>query len=482
MDLRPYRAMKAFAILLLLAGSAAAQQTPSSDAPPTSEDNLRRELDELRARQRWLEQRLGATEARLPPARASQSQRPPVPIEALPAADDSIPRYRFGHGGFVFGSADGRNEIRFRLTLHVDGRAFFGGTQPIPNTFLIRRARPFIDATLWGVIGFRIMPDFALGQAVLQDGYIDLKPWPWLRLRVGKFMVPIGLEWLQSDSTILMVERSLATDLVPFRDLGVMVMGDVGGGTFCYQLAVVNGSIDSGNGPDLDLHSDKDYVGRFFLRPLRPTHLAPLTDLGFGVAGSYGSVKGIGTTTNLPAYRSPGQQTIFTYINNAATPDAALAAGDRWRVTPQLYWYIGPVGLLAEYVLSAQRVSRLGTTVDLQHQAWNLTASFVMTLEHASYDGVQPKHPVDFRHKNFGAIELTLRYSELRLDPNAFPLFADPLSSVQSARELAGGLNWYLTDFVRIMLSFHHTTFGGGAATGDREPENALLGRLQIGL
>jgi phosphate-selective porin OprO/OprP len=485
MELRPYRAMKAIAILiLLLAGTAAAQQTPSpsSDAPPSSEENLRRELDELRARQRWLEQRLGATEARLPPARNAQASKAlPVPPEAMPA-DDSIPHYRFGHGGFVFGSADGRNEIRFRLTLHVDGRAYFGGTQPIPDTFLIRRARPFIEGTLWGVIGFRLMPDFALGSAVLQDGYIDLKPWTWLRLRVGKFMVPIGLEWLQSDSTILMVERSLATDLVPFRDLGVMLMGEVGNGTFCYQLAVVNGAVDSGNGPDLDLHSEKDYVGRVFLRPLRLTRLAPLADLGFGVAGSYGSVKGVASNSNLPTYRSPGQQTIFTYINNPTTPDAALAAGDRWRVTPQLYWYIGPVGLMAEYVLSAQRVSRLGTTTDLQHQAWNLTASFVMTLEHASYEGVTPKYPVDFRHKNFGAVELTLRYSELRLDPNAFPLFADPLSSVQSARELAGGINWYLTDYVRFMLSFHHTSFGGGAATGDREPENALLGRLQISL
>lgn len=468
----------AIAIVVLLAASASAQQSPASKESASDDDGVRRELDELRVRQRWLEQRINAAEAHRPTAAPPRGVVPPPP-----PPDDSIPRFHFGHGGFVLGSADGRNEIRFRLVLHVDGRAYFGGTQPIADTLLIRRARPFIEGTLWGVIGFRLMPDFAQGQAVLQDGYIDLRPWSFLRLRVGKFMVPIGLEWLQSDSSIPMVERSLATDLVPYRDLGVMLMGELGGGTFCFQLAIVNGAVDGGNGPDFALHSDKDYVGRIFLRPLRRTRLAPLSDLGFGLAGSYGTARGTAASSNLPSYRSPGQQTIFTYVNNPTVPDAAVAAaGERWRVTPQLYWFIGPVGLLAEYVVSSQKVERLGMSSALQHWAWNLTASFVLTMEHAAYDGVVPRHPVDFRHRAVGAFELTLRYSELRLDPGAFPLFADPATSVQSARELAAGLNWYLTDFLRLMLSFSHTDFSAGAATGSREPENALLGRLQIAL
>ena len=76
-----------------------------------------------------------------------------------------------------------------------------------------------------------------------------------------------------------------------------------------------------------------------------------------------------------------------------------------------------------------------------------------------------------------------MRYSELRLDAAAFPNFADPATSVRSARELAGGLNWYLTEYVRIMLSFHRTDFVGGAAMGgNREQENALLGRFQLAL
>jgi phosphate-selective porin OprO/OprP len=262
-----------------------------------------------------------------------------------------------------------------------------------------------------------------------------------------------------------------------------MLHGSAGDEVFCYAIAMFNGAPDAANGPDFDPHSDKDYVARIFLRPLRATRIAALANLGFGVAGSYGSVKGSAATSNLPTYRSTGQQPIFTYITNSATvPDAVVAAGDRWRASPQLYWYVGPVGLMGEYVLSSQRVQRADAVATVQNRAWNVTATFVLTLERASYEGVVPNHPVDFRHRNFGALELVLRYSELRLDDGAFPLFADPAASVHSARELAGGLNWWLNEHARFMLSFQRTDYVGGAATGDREPENALIGRLQLTL
>jgi hypothetical protein len=32
---------------------------------------------------------------------------------------------------------------------------------------------------------------------------------------------------------------------------------------------------------------------------------------------------------------------------------------------------------------------------------------------------------------------------------------------------------------VKVSLDYERTTFTGGAATGDREPENAVIGRFQ---
>jgi phosphate-selective porin OprO/OprP len=481
-----------------LSGTALAQDPAPPKPQPTPEELLRREVDELAARQKELERRLSATEARetrlasenrlANEARLSLEARLASELkaraDATAAAEGSAMRFHFGRGGFVFGTADGKTEVRMRAVLNFDGRAYFGDVQPIPDTFLIRRARPFIEGTLFDLIDFRIMPDFAQGTPQLLDAYVELHPWKWLKLRGGRFMVPVGLEWNQKDTVIMLAERSLATDLVPYRDLGLTLGGEIGLGKLCYSVGILNGAPDGANGPDFDPQTAKDYIARLFVRPFRGTKAGAWTDLGFGMAASYGSAMGTAASSNLASYKSPGQLAFFNYINDATMPTTAVvASGDRWRAAPQAYWYLGPVGLLAEYVYSSQQVQRADQRATIENQAWNLTASFVLTLERNAYEGIAPKHPVDFHHKAFGAFEIVLRYSELRIDAEAFPTYADPNKSARSARELAGGINWHLTESLKVMLSFHRTDFVGGAPMGgDREPENTVLSRLQLAL
>ena len=40
------------------------------------------------------------------------------------------------------------------------------------------------------------------------------------------------------------------------------------------------------------------------------------------------------------------------------------------------------------------------------------------------------------------------------------------------------GLNWYLTKPIKVVVDYEHTTFDGGAATGDREAENFVVTRV----
>jgi phosphate-selective porin OprO and OprP len=480
--------MKSIVCLLLLTATAAAQpMSPGTFGPngPNDPDEERAELNELRFKLRELERRLDVVT--VPPSRrvAAEAAAAAASAEAAAAArpaGDPGPRFHFGRDGFAFGTADGKNEIRFHAVLHVDGRFYFD--QNTPNSFVIRRARPYIDGTLFGIVDFRLMTELAPGQPIILDAYLDLHPFAWLRLRAGRFRSPFGLEFLQSDSSIALIERSLATDLVPLRDTGAMLWGDIAGGTLSYAVAALNGAADLGNGPDLATSSNKDFVGRIFLRPLKPIRRLSAVDLGLGVAASYGKPHATAAATGLPVYKSTGQVTIFSYLATPLTPDAtAIAYGQRWRVSPQLYLDAGPFGLLAEYVMSSQRVQRLGEGTDVENHAWNVTVSFVVTLERHSYDRIIPTHPVDFRHLALGAFELVARYSELRIDGKAFPTYADAEVSVRSAREFAGGLNWHLTAYTKFMLSFQRTDFDGGAAPGgDRKPENALLGRLQIAL
>jgi hypothetical protein len=55
-----------------------------------------------------------------------------------------------------------------------------------------------------------------------------------LRLTVGKFQPPLGLERLQSDATIPMVEAALDSNLAVSRDVGAMLWGELAEGLLLY--------------------------------------------------------------------------------------------------------------------------------------------------------------------------------------------------------------------------------------------------------
>ena len=59
--------------------------------------------------------------------------------------------------------------------------------------------------------------------------------------------------------------------------------------------------------------------------------------------------------------------------------------------------------------------------------------------------------------------------------------FADPLASASQADSWGIGVNWYLNENVKWLLDYEHTTFEGGAATGDRADEDAVQLRLAVG-
>ena len=165
-------------------------------------------------------------------------------------------------------SAD--NAFTFRLRGYVQSDArFFGAAGPVApgsSTFLLRRVRPIFEATAYKYFGLRLMPDFGNGQTVLYDAYVEAKPTAALNLRVGKFKPPIGLERLQSATDVRFVERGLPTSLVPNRDVGVQLFGDLVGSRVQYQLGAFDGAPDAAIS-DGDVSTGKDVVGRVFLRP-----------------------------------------------------------------------------------------------------------------------------------------------------------------------------------------------------------------------
>jgi len=396
---------------------------------------------------------------------------------AATAAKDRQSATANAKDGFSIKSADGKYSLRFRGYIQSDGR-FFPSSEAIPtvDNLLIRRARPILEAAVGRYFEFRLMPDFGGTSPAIFDAYWDGKFAPQFTVRAGKFKPPIGLERLQSATDIMFAERGLPTNLVPSRDIGLQIGGDISEGLFAYQVGVFNGVPDLANGGD-DLSDAKDFAARVFVQPFKSGSFRPF---GVGIAASTGFERGSITSTGLPSYRTPGQQTLFRYNTSTATPaNNVYADGKRTRIAPQGYFYTGPFGVLGEYVISRNEVNRAGAIANLEHTAWQASGSFFLTGEKNSFRSPMPKRPFDLKEGGFGAIELVARYGELALDEAAFPTYATITTSVQKARAAGVGINWHFTRAVKVSLDYERSTFTGGAADGDREPENALIGRFQ---
>ncbi|GFE78544.1 hypothetical protein GCM10011487_05440 [Steroidobacter agaridevorans] len=445
------------------------------------------ELSELRDRLEAQEQRIRILERKLE-----------LSEEAAKAAAPTTPVVRASpQQGFRIQSADGANVARFRGVLHFDGRYFADDVTPeTADTWLLRRVRPTLEGTFNNIYDFRFTPDFAGGRTIILDAFVAARLKPWAVVTAGKFKVPVGLERLVSSTDLRFIERGLPTSLVPNRDLGLQLGGDLSGGVVNYSVGYFNGVSDGSssdsNTPNADAENDTkgDWAARVFVQPFLNSDNFALRGLGFGIAGTYVNSTGSTTTTLLPSYRTPGQQTFFSYRGTTTGVNGTIADGERLRWTPQAYYSIGSFGVLGEYVTVSQEVSRLTPTAGLRRDtldntAWQVQFAWFATGEDESFRGFTPQSIFDPSQGTWGALELVARYHELDIDDDAFiggaDSYANPASAASKASAWGVGVNWYLTQNYKWSLNYDVTSFDGGAAIGDRADEKALFTRFAVG-
>jgi phosphate-selective porin OprO and OprP len=467
--------------LALVPFSAALAQEPPAASPPSQAELLQR-LEEAEQRLKVLERKLE------------------LQNEATVAATAAAPQVRATGTRFSIGTPDGSSFVRLRGLLHVDGRHFEGdGSPATSNTWLLRRVRPIVEGTFANIYDFRFTPDFAQGRTVIQDAYITARFQPWAAVTVGKFKVPIGLERIQSAQDLRFIERGLPTSLVPNRDIGVQLGGEVSGGLFSYNVSYTNGVTDGGSSesnatPDVENDAKGDVSARVFFQPFLNSESFALRGLGFGIGGTYVDSTGSASNTLLPAYRTPGQATFFTYRATTAasgtTPavSGTFADGERLRWSPQFYYYYNSFGLLGEYAVVSQDVSRavgaVTNSATLDNKAWQLQFSWLLTGEEQTFRSPNPANPFQVGKPGWGAWEVVARVHELSIDDDAFTggaaSFANPQTSARKAKAAGIGLNWYLNQNVKWQLDYELTRFDGGAVDGDRPDEKAYFTRVGL--
>ena len=466
------------------------------------------EIERLRAQIQELDQKIRILD-----------RKQELAAEDLATRQKATPVVNASEKGFGFKSADGQFEYKLRGLVQVDYRDFSGDAYPdAVDGFLARRIRPTFEGTVFGKYGFRFTPEFGEAKSSVVDAYLDVRHVPEAQIRIGKFKPFVGLERLQSGADTKFIERSyVSNNILPNRDLGISLYGDVLDKKLSYAVGVFNGVADGAEGTTAqDITSDKEFTARLFTTPFADSGSA-LQGLGFGIATTFGNNNGSSSvdsrgrissiSSGLGSYKTPGQaNSFFSYASSVSTNtgtvnDFVLANGRHVRLTPQAYYYYGPLGIIAEYAESSQAVARykgnnnfannfayvVDSSGTVKSNAFQVAVSWLLTGEDSSFKGVKPNSP--FRlgtDGGWGAIELVARYQENTLDKDAAN-FADVQKGYALGAKTTGvGVNWYLNESSKVSVNYDYTQLqdvtaatGAGLGNPNTTAKNPLVGNIE---
>jgi phosphate-selective porin OprO and OprP len=451
---------------LFLAGA-----LPAAEVPDEELKLMRQRIQEMEERMKRMEQEQNGSKT--------------------PAAETAktAPTVKLGDNGLVVHSPHSNFVSYLHGYVQVDGRFYPDDPGTPRDTLLLRRVRPILEGTVYKQFDYRLMADLGSGvgtsstagnNAFINDAYVNARWCPDFQTQIGKFKSPIGLERLASVADLPFIETGFPTQLTPNYDLGVEVHNSLFNSPIAYAVGFFNGAMDAASDDQDVSDTSKDVAGRLFAQPFLHTENVALRHLGFGAGGSIGQHSG-----TLPSYRTPGQQTLFSYAKGIS------ADGLLYRVDPQFFYYWGPFGIQAEYILSSQKV-RDTTTANpaarFNNTAWQVEASWFLTGEAnrfkpTSLIRVDPVHPFGPGQPAWGAFEVAARVGQIYLDQDASPKYVAS-NSTGCATSFGIGLNWYLNRNIKFSLDYERTWFHNNNKTTPNStisrPENAVLTQVQF--
>jgi phosphate-selective porin OprO/OprP len=392
--------------------------------------------------------------------------------------------------GFFLQSKEKDFVLRITGQIQADYRAFIEQADGVDvDQFFLRRARLGIEANMYQYYEFRFLPDYGQGKAVIQDAYLNIHYWDEFQFEVGKFKQPVSYEQLIQDRFVPTLERSLIDQLVPARDVGVMIHGQkLFGNRLDYAIAFSNGEING----DGDTNEHKDLNARVVVRPwyAEDDGWWLLKWLQFGASGGFGVEQ---EPINPNTLKTPATVPWFQFNSTVQ------AAGVRSRLSPEVSYFFHSLGMAAQYYHEEQEV-RPGTSKaqfprleEVRYDGFYYLFTYLLTgEERTTYsEAVTPLRPFNpcCPFHSPGAWELVARVSRLDLNDGVFTpgpaQLANPKLFSRGATEMTLGYNWYFNKWVRMQWNWEHAWFDDPVQLG-ATPRNltidsdTLMMRFQI--
>ncbi|MDA3929508.1 MAG: porin [Prolixibacteraceae bacterium] len=179
--------------------------------------------------------------------------------------------------GYTQGCAEPSSDEGVSVFGFIQPQLEIGFTDPSTSTFSFERARlgvmgniPY-DFTYYVVMEMSPFLSEEVPYPILLDAFISYTRYDYLKVSMGSFKSPFGLETNTPCSGLATIYRSKATlELnAPFRDLGLMFLGGSRETMLQYSVGLLNGT---GLG-HRDDNNFKDIVGRVGVNPLSWLHV-----------------------------------------------------------------------------------------------------------------------------------------------------------------------------------------------------------------
>ena len=460
------------ALFCSVAPQAVAQAIPTATAQPSGISQ--EQALSLSARLDALEKRNEELEAQVADLKAQAVASSRVIREEV----HSQPAVSLANGRPTFSTPDGNFKFALRSVVQLDAAHYdvdpLRADNDLGSGLNFRRVRFGFDGTaykdwnfaLWGEWGGSGGETPALNQAYLE--YTGWKPFSFadpVRLRIGAWATPTGLEDATSNTESLFLERAAVAELVRGFAGGD---GRTGVGAFTkgerwYAGAVLTGKV-VGVPSTTEFGQQSGYILRAAFNPLHGADFD--AHLGISYQGILEPADTAAGTTEAQAVRLQERPELrvsaVRLVDTGAITSNGLAAlgleaGASWK---NLY----AAGEWFNIDVSRNTVGAVRSPFDPSFSGWYLQGAWTLTGErrawssaNGGFNGIRPAKPFSLQGGGLGAFELGARYSILDLNDRAGnPGAAAPLGGIRGGEQKIStlGLNWYPNNVVRFLLDY----------------------------
>ncbi|MFN2309058.1 MAG: OprO/OprP family phosphate-selective porin [Gammaproteobacteria bacterium] len=342
-------------------------------------------------------------------------------------------------GGLKVETDDGNFKFGAGGRIHLDAAFHDDDTTDLKDGTKFRRARLYMDGTLYQDWQFKAQYDFAENSVGAKDLYIKYKPWG---LTLGQFKQPLSLEELTSSNYITFIERASINNLATSRRVGIGY--NTGADNYSFAASVYGRDVGQ---------STVDDEGFGFGARLSYAPWASQTGvLHLGVAASMESPS-LGDESARFRARPEANVDGTRLIDTGSIADV----DDISKYGIEAALVQGPFSLQAEYL--ATSLSRAAGNPDADFDGYYVFGSWFITGESRPYSAKSGSFGRVKPAAQSGAWEVAARYSNLNLTDGAI--------AGGEMKNWTLGVNYYMNANARLMFNYVDVDSEKGTTSND---------------